>query len=208
MPAGASLPKQVAAAVGETRGRSLYFEDVWTWSRKQAAALRRRDWGALDLEKVIEEIEDVGIRHSEAWTSYCTSVISHLLKIESSGSGDDIRLWRDEVEAWRDSMLDLLADNPGMKHELSGMLAKAWKRGRRDAVRELVKHGAAVEVSVEERLRRSWNLQLPQECPYTLEEIAGYEPREKHAVPQPDVWPAPVARVLNDWLNTNYAVRP
>ena len=208
MPAGASLREQVAVAVGETRARSLYFEDVWTWSRRQATALRRGDWGALDLEKVIEEIEDVGNRHSEAWTSYCTNVISHLLKIESSGSGEDFRHWKDEIEAWRDSMFDLLADNPGMKPELSGLLAKAWKRGRRDAVRELVKHGGAVEASVEKRLRRSWNLQLPQECPYTLAEIAGYEPREKHSVPLPDVWPAPVARVLNDWLNTSYTVRP
>ena len=207
MPAQASLPKQVAATVGETGARSLYFDDVWTWSRRQAAALRRRDWGALDLEKVIEEIEDVGNRHSDAWTSYCTNVISHLLKIESGGSSEDFRHWRDEIEAWRDSMFDLLADNPGMKHELSSMLAKAWKRGRRDAVRELVKHGAAAEASVEKRRRRSWNLQLPRECPYTLAEIAGYEPREKHAFPQPDVWPAPVAHVLNDWLDTNYAVR-
>ena len=45
MPAGASLREQAAAAVGGTRARSLYFDDVWTWSRRQAAALRRGDWG-------------------------------------------------------------------------------------------------------------------------------------------------------------------
>ena len=207
MPAGASLLEQAAAAVGGTRTRSLYCDDLWTWSRRQAAALRRGDWGALDLENVIEEIEDVGNRHSDAWTSYCKNVISHLLKIESSGSAENFRHWKEEIEAWRDSMFDLLADSPGMKHELSGLLAKAWKRGRRDAVRELVKHGGAVEAAVEKRLRRSWELELSQECPYTLVEIAGYEPREKHAVPQPDVWPAPVARALNERLGTNYPVR-
>ncbi len=156
---------------------------------------------------MIEEIEDVGNRHSDAWTSYCTNVIAHLLKIESSGSSEDFRHWKEEIEAWRDSMFDLLADSPGMKHELSGLLAKAWKRGRRDAVRELVKHGGAVEAAVEKRLRRTWELQLPQECPYTLVEIAGYEPHEKQAVPQLDVWPVAVARVLNERLGTNYPVR-
>ena len=207
MPVGASLREQAAATVSRTRARSLYFDDVWTWSRRQAAALRRRNWSALDLENVIEEIEDVGNRHSDAWTSYCTNVIAHLLQIESSGSPEDFRHWKEEIEAWRDSMFDLLADSPGMKHELSGLLDKAWKRGRRDAVRELVKHGGAVEAAVEKRLRRSWELQLPQECPYTLVEIAGYEPREKQAVPQLDVWPVAVARVLNERLGTNYPVR-
>lgn len=208
VPVGASLREQAAAAVGGTRARSLYFDDVWTWSRRQVAALRRGDWGALDLANVIEEIEDVGSRHSDAWTSYCTSVISHLLKIEHSESGEDFRHRREEIEAWRDSMFDVLADNPGMKHELSGLLAKAWKRGRRDAIRELVKHGGAVEAAVERRLRRSWELQLPQECPYSLVEIAGYDSRDKQAVPQPEVWPAPVAHVLNERLGATYPVRP
>ena len=208
MPAGASLREQAAAAVGGTRGRSLYFDDVWTWSRRQAAALRRGDWGALDLDNVIEEIEDVGNRHSDAWTSYCTNVISHLLKIEHSGSAEDFRHWKNEIEAWRDSMFDVLADSPGMKHELPGLLAKAWMRGRRNAVRELVKHGRAVEVAAEKRLRRSWESLLPRECTYALVEIAGYEPRERQAVPQPNVWPAPVARVLDERMGTNYSVRP
>ena len=95
-----------------------------------------------------------------------------------------------------------------MKHELSRLLAKPWKRGRRNAVRELVKHGGAVEVAAEKRLRRSWESLLPRECPYSLVEIAGYEPRERQAVPQPDVWPAPVARVLDGRMGTNYPVRP
>ena len=208
MSAGASIREQVAASVDATPSQSLYIDDVWTWSRTQVAALRRGDWGALDLQNVIEEIEDVGNRHSDAWTSFCTNVISHLLKIEYSGSGEDFRHWREEIEAWRDSMFDVLADSPGMKHELSGLLAKAWKRGRRDAVRELVKHGGAAEAAVEKRLRRSWELQLPQECPYTLVEIAGYEPRDKQAVPQLDVLPAPVARVLNERLGTHDPVGP
>ena len=208
MPAGASIREQAAASVDATPARSLYIDDVWTWSRTQVAALRRGDWGALDLQNVIEEIEDVGNRHSDAWTSFCTNVISHLLKIEYSGSGEDFRHWREEIEAWRDSMFDVLTDSPGIKHELSGLLAKAWKRGRRDAVRELVQHGGAVEAAVEKRLRRSWELQLPQECPYTLAEIAGYEPLDKQAAPQLDVLPVPVARVLNERLGTHSPVRP
>ena len=172
---------------------------AWQCSERQAPPDRTHD-----LLKLFKSLN----RHSDAWTSDCKNIIVHLLKIEYSGSGEDFRHWTDEIESWRDSMFDVLADNPGMKHELSGLLAKTWKRGRRNAVRELVKHGGAVEAAVEKRLRRNWGLRLPHECPYTIVEIAGYESREEQAVPEPDVWPAPGARVLNERLGTNYPVRP
>ena len=75
-----------AGAVRETRAQRLHLADAWTWSREQAAALRRRDFGAVDWDSVIEEIEDAGNRHSDIWTWCCTSVISHLLIQEHSGS--------------------------------------------------------------------------------------------------------------------------
>ena len=77
--------KELAAeAAGGPRKRGLYFEDAWSWSREQADALRRRDLGAIDWDNLIEEVEDVGNRHADEWTSYCGNVISHLLKIEHS----------------------------------------------------------------------------------------------------------------------------
>ncbi len=207
MPAGASLREQAAAAVGGTRAQRLYFEDVWSWSREQAEALRRRDWDALDLENVIEEIEDVGNRHSDAWTSLCRHVLSHLQKIEHSGSEENYRHWSGEIEAWRDDMFGVLASNPGMKHRLPEMLAKAWKLGRKDAVRELVKQGRPDGLAAEKSLRRQWQSRLPEGCPYHLEDVAGYDPHDKDAEPCDDVWPAPVARALNEGQGADYPVR-
>ena len=53
---------------------------------------------------------------------------------------------------------------------------------------------------------RAWGQSLPQECPYALEDIAGYDPFDKNAEPRGDVWPAPVALVLNEVLGTSYPV--
>ena len=98
MPAGASLREQAAAAVSEPRPRSLYDEDTWTWAREQAAALRRRDGEAIDWENVIEEIECMGRSEEHAWTSLCTNVISHLLKIEHSERREGANHWSGRSE--------------------------------------------------------------------------------------------------------------
>ena len=207
MASGPSLREPAGTAGRETRAQRLYWEDVWSWSREQADALRHRDIGAIDWENVIEEIEDVSNRHSDAWTSRCTNVISHLLDIEHSGQTQDLRHRREEVEGWRDQMFRKLRDHAGMKGKLSEMLAKAWRDGRKDAVGELVKHGDPVDWASEKAPRRSWRVRLPVDCPYVVEEIAGDDPHERDAEPRDDVWPAPVARRLNEGLGADYLVR-
>ena len=206
MPGATSTRELAAGVTGGTRARRLYDEDVWAWSREQADALRRRDAGAIDWENVIEEIEDVGKRHSDAWTSYCANVISHLVKIERHGSTEDLRHWHHEVETWREDMYDRLEDGPGMKGDLDGMLATAWRRGRERAVKAMARYDAPGDIAARDRLQRAWRERLPGECPYALEDIVGYDPRDKDARPQGDVWPAPVARALNEGLGTEYPV--
>ena len=40
--------------------RATYDTDFYTWTQEQAAALRAKDWAALDLERLAEEVEHVG----------------------------------------------------------------------------------------------------------------------------------------------------
>lgn len=195
-----------AGAASETRARELYDTDPWSWAQQQVAAMRRGDFGAIDWENVIEEIGDVAGRDEDAWISYCKNVISHLLKIHHSPKSPDLNHWRKEIGDWRAEMQGKLDRNPGMKGKLSELLDGAWRRGREIAVRKLAEHGSPENPAHERRLRRAWGSRLPAECPYALEDITGYDPFDKDAAPDPDVWPAPVARVLNDALGTDYPV--
>ena len=203
MPGATSMQELAAGAAGETPAQRLYREDVWTWSREQADALRRRDAAAVDWENVIE---DVGNRHSDRWISNCREAIAHLLKIEHFGSVEDLNPWRREVLGYRKSMCRALRDHSGMKGNLGKLLEKAWEYGRREAVDKMAEYGASCPAE-EERLRRGWELRLPADCPNSLEDIAGYDPYYKDARPQVDVWPAAVVRVLNDALGTDYPLR-
>ena len=192
---------------GGTRAQRLYDEDTWAWAQDQAEALRRRDVAAIDWENVIEEIETLGRSEEHAWTSHCTNVISHLLKIEHGGAARDLNHWRKEVVGWRVQMAHRLEDSPGMKDKLPALLAKAWRRGRTHAVTALVDHGNPGDWAAEKRTRRHWRRRLPEERPYVLEDIAGYNPHDKDAEPRDDVWPAAVAQRLNEELGTDYPVR-
>ena len=205
--AATSMKELATEAVAGGRPRDIYFEDVWSWSREQAAALRRRDYGAIDWDNVIEEIEDVGDRHADGWTSKCENVVSRLLKIQYDPESPHVRHWRGEVWGWRRQMHGALGDSPGMKGKLFALLDKAWRRGRAAAVDKLVENAEAGGGGDEKRIRRGLELQLPRERPYHVEDITSYDPFDKDAEPDPDVWPTPVARVLNARLGTNYPVR-
>ena len=196
-----------AEAIAGVRPRDLYLEDAWSWSREQAAALRHRDFQAIDWDNVIEEIENVGNRYYDRWVSHCGKAIAHLLTIEHYPSLDDLNHWRREVLGYRQKMYRTLRRHRRMKGGLGAMLAEAWADGRRDAVDALAEYDAPDDAVAHSQQGRAWESRLPAERPYHLEDITGYDPFDKRAEPDSEVWPALVARVLNEALGTSYPVR-
>jgi hypothetical protein len=59
---------------------SHYEDDFYAWTHAQAAALRAKDWAALDLEHVAEEIESLGNEQRHAVRSHLRVLLWHLLK--------------------------------------------------------------------------------------------------------------------------------
>lgn len=209
--AGATSLRDLAAeGGGETSVQRLYREDGYGWALEQASALRRRDIDAIDWENVSEEIESVGKSEKREWTSYCRQAIVHLLKIEhyAGASEEALSGWALEVQDYREHMDEVLRENQTLRHECPRMFAAAWRRGRLKAARKLASYeeqaGAKGRLS-QARVRR-WRRMLPTESPYSLEEVAGCDPFDKEAEPGDEVWPAAVARKLNEGLGTDYPV--
>ena len=128
------MPARATATVGvsETEASDLYRRDPFTWAQRQAAAMRRRDYDAIDWENVIEEIEDVARAEERQWTRNCARAIEHLLTMEHHPTPTPSTLahWRMEMRNFRREMADVIKDNPGLQRRYDEMLAKAWKRGR------------------------------------------------------------------------------
>lgn len=158
---------------------SLYETDLYSWTREQAAALRRRDLAAIDWDNVTEEIESLGRSEVRAWTSTATQAIRHMLKIQYWPSATEAAVsgWMKEVWTFRRAMADTITENPGLQARYAELLEKAWRAGRDAVIDDLVVDGARSQRtappggspcggsgsreslnSARGRLRRSWRM--------------------------------------------------
>ncbi len=61
---------------------SLYETDYQLWLDQTVAQLQSHDFGNIDLENLIEEIESLGRSDKRAISSYLMRLCEHLLKIK------------------------------------------------------------------------------------------------------------------------------
>ena len=85
---------------------SDYDTDFYAWTQAQAAAIRAKDWPALDLDHVAEALERIGMDEKQAITRQLQRLLHHLLKWQyqpthrtrswqvSIAQARDRRLWR------------------------------------------------------------------------------------------------------------------
>ena len=210
----------------DSKTSGLYDRDFYSWAVQQAAALQRRDFGAIDLENLIEEIEDLGASRRNEWETLCARLIQHLLKIEYRDRADEwvLERWEHEITGFRKNMAKLIKKNPGLQGVYGEMFAEAWADGRSLAADSLTDYAVdplcrklktleprsekavqlAKSISAAERdTRRKWNRDLPRECPYRFEHVTAFDAKTDRE-PREDVWPPAAARILNDRLGTDY----
>jgi hypothetical protein len=113
---------------------SDYDTDFGAWAQRQAAAIRAKDWAAVDLEHVAEEIESLGNEQAHAVESHLIILVQHLLKC--AYQPPPRRSWLRSVDNARDELALRLRRNPHLRRELETLLALAYPRGRRRTIRE------------------------------------------------------------------------
>lgn len=153
--------------------RSLYDLDFYTWARRQAAALKRRDVEVIDWENVTEEIEALARADERALRDGYSTIIQNFLKLQYWEG------WRPAGEVWkaRSEIESLLRDSPGLEAERRRLYRSAWRWARERAIRELVQHAIAPIQDEEKweregkRLRQAWSELLPQKNPYTRRQV-------------------------------------
>ncbi len=135
----------------------LYERDFQAWAVQQAAALRARDWAALDLDHLAEEVEDLpkAVRHELGMA------LHYLLEWQAQPSPhEDARYyWREAILYHRDMMAKLLEDSPHLRPMLEAVLAPEYQWARRDAAR---------------RCKRPVD-DFPETCPWTLDQVLDEE---------------------------------
>jgi hypothetical protein len=118
--------------------RLSYDSDFYQWTQTQTTALLDKDFAALDLEHLVEEIEALGKSDRRALQNHLKVVLHLLLKWayqpqerERRGPG-----WQDSIDESRTQIELILQDSPSLRPALHQALTWAYPRARRKAQRE------------------------------------------------------------------------
>jgi hypothetical protein len=137
-----------------------YDDDFYAWTQYQAAELREmpaRD-NRFDREHVAEEIEDLGKNERNAVRSQIRRIIDHLLKLAYSPAAPPRFGWIETVRDARQDLTDRLT--PTLRRDAEANLSKLYADARKRAEAALREYGEPDLADA-----------LPQDCPYSLDEI-------------------------------------
>lgn len=134
-------------------------EDYHGWLLDQAAALRSRNYEAVDWEQLAEEIEGMAVSERREIKNRLTTLLMHLLKLQFQPH--QVRRhnsWRSSVIEARRQILNILEVSPGVfqgKDKRDEILARTYNDACKDAA-----HDSQLPVST-----------FPEVCPWTYEQI-------------------------------------
>jgi Domain of unknown function DUF29 len=138
--------------------RQLYDEDFYVWTEAQAELLRRRQFEALDLDNLIEEVEGLGDAKKSAVLNNASVIIEHLLKLQYSPAPDPRNAWRASVREHRRRLRRDLT--PRLRQILDAELPTLYSEVRDDTVALLRDYGEDAAADA-----------LPAACPCSVNRI-------------------------------------
>jgi hypothetical protein len=123
----------------KTRLALLYDTDYQCWLDEIVAQLKVRDFGNLDLENLIEEIESLGKSDKRAISSYLLRLCEHLLKLKYWESERELcfRGWILEINNFRSEIELILQDSPSLKSFLSEAFLASYQKASKNMLKAI-----------------------------------------------------------------------
>src|SRR5262245_58438751 len=109
-----------------------YDTDFYAWAAAQAAALRAKDWAALDLEHLAAEVDDLRKTERRAVRSQLRLLCSHSLKWHYQPEKRS-ESWLATIREARRQVREALDEMPTLAGELSMLFITAYLQARREA---------------------------------------------------------------------------
>ena len=114
---------------------SSYETDAVAWADEQAQLLRAKQWNALDINNIAEEIEDLGRKYRDALKSHITRLLMHRLNQQFQPLLAT-RTWDLSIREASKQIRRLLRDHPSLKRTLEDSLNICYQDAREDAADE------------------------------------------------------------------------
>ena len=132
----------------------LYDADYLSWLEATAAALKRQDYGAIDWNNVIEEIEDMGRRERQSLESNLVVLLLHLLQWQFQ-PGHRSGSWESSILEHRRRIRRAIQTSPSLKPYLDDCLAECYE----DAIDQATSQTGLSRAT------------FSTDCPYTVSQI-------------------------------------
>jgi hypothetical protein len=114
---------------------TLYETDFNLWIEETAKTLKAGDFGALDLENLIEEIESMGRNNRREVRSRLIVLLLHLLKWQYQPEKQS-NSWLYTIKEQRLQLRLILEDSPSLKPFTEDVLSKCYQEARKEAMAE------------------------------------------------------------------------
>jgi hypothetical protein len=70
--------------------KELYEKDFYLWVIENLKLLKNKEYGLVDWENLLEEIEDMGQRYLDSAVSFMAVILEHLYKWENFRDREDV----------------------------------------------------------------------------------------------------------------------
>ncbi|MBD2233054.1 DUF29 domain-containing protein [Phormidium tenue] len=107
---------------------TLYAQDFYAWTQRQAALLRTGQLGELDVENLIEEIESLGRQERQELRNRLGVLLGHLLKWHYQPESRS-KSWVYTIKEQRQEIQRHLKENPSLKPYLREAIAVGYEQG-------------------------------------------------------------------------------
>ncbi|CAD5981150.1 hypothetical protein PCC9214_04756 [Planktothrix tepida] len=138
--------------------KQLYEIDDAQWLEETVKLIKNNQFGDLDIDNLIEELEELGREKKNAVASLLEQIIRHLLLLEYGTSEAEYTSvqWKEEIYTFRVQLRRKITTN--LRNYLESELDSIYQ----DALGFV-------------KIKTQNSVNFPLECPYTLEQLLNIE---------------------------------
>lgn len=133
-------------------------KDVYGWAIHTAQLLRDKKMNEVDFDGIVEELEEMGGNNESQLINRLAQLVFHLLKWQYQPDFR-CRSWLGSIKEQRKRTKILIKKNPSLKSKLGESFIDAY-----DIALSLIEKETPIDLKL-----------LPDECPYTFDQIMNDE---------------------------------
>ena len=156
--------------------KELYEKDFYLWVQENLRLLKNREYGLVDWENLLEEIEDMGQRYLDSAVSFMVVILEHLYKWENFRYREYVgHSWISSINNARNELDTIFERHPSIRKKSMEELPIAWRIAIKRLIRWL-QEPQNHDLAKKHFGKLPTEKDFPQECPYTFQQVMEYEP--------------------------------